>query len=187
MKARQGSSPTVVGTPDHSAKHYLGPSPFTISPSTTYGTIEDDRSPTVVVDDSSPTDTDWTPKRDLGFAPPALHDTVPFELSGTALFDDVRERFRGGIGTLDNLLRYMEYSGPARCRGYRRGIDSLLENLVAMAKWLVGFLESAKSADSDASWSRSAVVGLRVDLHQYSWKVMKLTMLLRKVGAYDGP
>lgn len=182
MKERYGVTPMDVSTPQSGETQRLGLSP------TVVGTIEDDLSPTIVVDDSSPTDTDWSPKRDLSFPPPAIHEpTVPFELSGTTLFDEVREQFRGGISTLDNLLRYMEHSGPARCKGYRRGIDSLLENLVAMAKWLVGFLETARTADSDANWTRSAVVGLRVDLHQYSWKVMKLTMLLRQVGVYDAP
>lgn len=38
----------------------------------------------------------------------------------------------------------------------------------------------------DEAWTRSAVVGLRVDLHQYSWKVMKLTMLLREGGDGSG-
>ena len=68
-----------------------------------------------------------------------------------------------------------------------------------MAKWLVGYLEMARSTSvtkdgddfddvggggigGDEAWTRSAVVGLRVDLHQYSWKVMKLTMLLREGG-----
>lgn len=66
-----------------------------------------------------------------------------------------------------------------------------------MAKWLVGYLEMARSTvrvdldddgcgGGDEAWTRSAVVGLRVDLHQYSWKVMKLTMLLREGGDGSG-
>jgi hypothetical protein len=173
MKARYGVTPLDVPTPNSASKlQHMGLSP------TAVGTL-DDLSPTIVVEDTSPTDADWYAKSDYAFPPPAIHDTTPFELAGTVLFDDVRERFRGGISTLDNLLRYMEQSGPARCKGYRRGIDSLLENLVAMAKWLVAYLETAKAVDSGSTWTRSAVVGLRVDLHQYSWKVKKLTRMLR--------
>lgn len=140
---------------------------------------DDDRSPTLVPYDTSPTDTDWSHKRDSAFPSPKPDDT--------ALFDDVREQFQGGISTLDNLLRYMEHSGPAQCKGYRRGILTLLANLVAMAKWLVAFLELARTTDNDSIWTRGAVLGLRVDLHQYSWKVMKLTTLLKQVGAYHAP
>ncbi|EME85559.1 uncharacterized protein MYCFIDRAFT_193837 [Pseudocercospora fijiensis CIRAD86] len=104
-------------------------------------------------------------------------------LSGMSLFDHVHERFRGGILLLDNLLRFIEGSGPSHCNDYRKGIDSLLGSLVNMAKWLVGFLESAKAEQKDAPWTKSAMRGLRVDLHKYSSKVMRITSLLGKPRA----
>lgn len=105
-------------------------------------------------------------------------------LSGMSLFDHVHERFRGGISALDNLLRFIEGSDPSQCKAYRKGIDSLLGSLVNMAKWLVGFLENAKAEQKDAPWTKSAMLGLRVDLHKYSSKVMRITLLLRKPGVF---
>ncbi|KAM3423365.1 hypothetical protein BST61_g801 [Cercospora zeina] len=188
---RNSTSPTS-STPKfsyHSSQHSA-----TISPSEIPTPIAEKHSPLIVVDNASPTDTDWAAKYrttskygKLGVGSPILPST-PFEHPGTALFDDTRERFRNGISTLDNLLRYMESYGPGRCKDFRRGIDSLLDNLVAMAKWLVGYLETAKGAAdiSNSSWTKSAVVGLRVDLHEYSWRIMKLTMLLKEGGGAHG-
>ncbi|GIZ36848.1 hypothetical protein CKM354_000031400 [Cercospora kikuchii] len=180
----------------------------TISASEVPTPTDETHSPLIVIDNASPTDTIWSCKYNENetttkhsndnpaIASPVLSPTTPFKHPGTTLFDSTRQRFRNGISTLDNLLRYMEAYGPTTCKSYRKGIDSLLENLVAMAKWLVGYLEMARSTvrvdldddgccGGDEAWTRSAVVGLRVDLHQYSWKVMKLTMLLRE-GSGDG-
>ncbi|KAF2213144.1 hypothetical protein CERZMDRAFT_105877 [Cercospora zeae-maydis SCOH1-5] len=174
--------------------HHSSSYSATVSPCDVPTPIGEKHSPVIIVDSASPTDTDWSAKyrgtskySKLAVASPILSAT-PFEHPGTALFDDTRERFRNGISTLDNLLRYMEAYGPRRCKDFRRGIDSLLDNLVAMAKWLVGYLETAKTAaeTSNSSWTKSAVVGLRVDLHQYSWKIMKLTMLLKEGGSRHG-
>ncbi|CAK1361051.1 hypothetical protein CB0940_03538 [Cercospora beticola] len=185
----------------------------TISASEVPTPTDETHSPLIVIDNASPTDTTWTSKypendsttktpnnnENLPLTNPTLSPTTPFQNPTTTLFDTTRQRFRNGISTLDNLLRYMEAYGPTTCKSYRKGIDSLLENLVAMAKWLVGYLEMARSTTvsmvdeyecggggggigGDEAWTRSAVVGLRVDLHQYSWKVMKLTMLLREGG-----
>lgn len=178
MKKRYDVMPIRLPTPRSGMRPHI----ISASPDSTGSDDE-----TLAPYDISPTDTDWSHKRDSAFPSPKSDETAPLGLHGTAVFDDVREQFQGGISTLDNLLRYMEHSGPAQCKGYRRGILTLLANLVAMAKWLVAFLELARTTDNDSIWTRSAVLGLRVDLHQYSWKVMKLTTLLKQVGAYHAP
>lgn len=133
----------------------------------------------------SPTSTTTTATWQSQYLPDP--DPDPMNLSGPRLFDHVHKKFQVGISTLDNLLRFMEASGPAQCKAYKRGIDSLLGSLVYMARWLVGFFESPKGREQpDAPWTKSAMHGLRVDLHKYSSKVMRITLLLRKPGAFRG-
>ncbi|PPJ52636.1 hypothetical protein CBER1_11419 [Cercospora berteroae] len=203
---------SVTSSPSKSSCHSASCS-TTISASELPTPTDEAHSPLIVIDNASPTDTTWSsnynepitnPNNTLPLTTPILSPTTSFHNPTTTLFDSTRQRFRNGISTLDNLLRYMETHGPTTCKSYRKGIDSLLENLVAMAKWLVGYLEMARSTvtidvvdndggggggggiGGDEAWTRSAVVGLRVDLHQYSWKVMKLTMLLREGSGGGG-
>jgi hypothetical protein len=137
--------------------------------------------PHILIDDSSPTSViqgmAWHPRHLL------QPDKLPERLSGTNLFDHVRTRFRHGLSQLDNLLRFLEQFGPGPCKGYRTGIDALLGNLVSMAKWLVSFLENVDQEHQAEAWASTAVVRLRLDLQQYSWKVTRVTSILRRLSA----
>lgn len=109
------------------------------------------------------------------------HSATAFQHTSATLFDPVRINFQRGISTLDNLLCYLETSGIAQCHRYRKGIDALLESLLNMARWLVAYVETAEWGEDDfgGAWTRSAILGLRLDLHQYSRKVVKVSKLLR--------
>ncbi|KAK4633798.1 hypothetical protein CLAFUR0_02650 [Fulvia fulva] len=106
-------------------------------------------------------------------------------LSGTTLFDYVRARFCEGIVTLDSVLSFMALG---HCRpgsiAQRQDIDGLLDNLIAMARWLVNFLQTATACFHDSPWTRSAIVGLRVELHQYSHKVMQISSIMQSVKTF---
>ncbi|KAF2158658.1 hypothetical protein M409DRAFT_30822 [Zasmidium cellare ATCC 36951] len=108
-----------------------------------------------------------------------LHNPI-YEAETTILFDQVRSRFREGICTLENLPRFMELRSPADCKEHTKGIDNLLESMVALARWLVGFSDRATACQQNSLWTRAAVTGLRVELHKYSWEVMRISMMLRR-------
>lgn len=122
-----------------------------------------------------------------------VHTTQTFDtrhayrasLEGTMLFDHVRDRFCEGISTLDSVLSSMKL-GNIRSGSIasRQDIDRLLHNLIAMARWLVGFLQTATACSRASPWARSAITGLRVELHRYSHKVMHISGILQSVNAF---
>ncbi|KAK4505573.1 hypothetical protein PRZ48_003536 [Zasmidium cellare] len=72
-----------------------------------------------------------------------------YEAEGTWLFDQVRGRFSEGICTLENLLRFMELRSADECKEHTRGIDNLLENTLARARWLSNFVSAGFAVDTD--------------------------------------
>jgi hypothetical protein len=102
----------------------------------------------------------------------------PPNLEGTQLFDFVRRHFCAGLSTLDNLLRYLELRGASECKGRRRGIESLLNNLLTLAQWLVSYLDNVRLWQCENVKVKAAIIGTRVELHQYSWKVTRVATIL---------
>ena len=127
-----------------------------------------------------PSAASWEPEPEQFFRQPQdfYRPQSPAPLQGTKLFDSVRFQFNSGVQTLDNLLRYIEYEGASKFKGHGLGIAKLLDDLLAQARWLVRFLESAKACNSTSWWTQTAINGLRVELHQYSWAVMKITAIV---------
>lgn len=101
----------------------------------------------------------------------------------TLLFDHVRAQFRIGLSALSELLTFIQLHHTPGCltKDHHRGIDQLLNNMISMARWLVSFLMTAATCNDEKTilpWAKEAIMGLRVELHQYSWKVMRITKLL---------
>ncbi|SMR46813.1 unnamed protein product [Zymoseptoria tritici ST99CH_1E4] len=102
----------------------------------------------------------------------------PSDLEGIQLFDFVRRHFCAGLSTLDNLLRYLELCGASDCKRRKSGIDSLLGNLRTLEEWLVKFLASELSWQSESVRVKAALMSTRNELRQYSWKVARVLHLL---------
>ena len=76
-------------------------------------------------------------------------------------------------------------SGARDLRSHQPTVQSLLGNMMVMAKWLVDFLDTAEAAgtfDLHTPAARTTVRELRVELHSYSWRVTRITAMLKECG-----
>lgn len=102
----------------------------------------------------------------------------PPNLEGPQLFDFVRKNFCAGLSTLDNLLRYLELHGASDCVGRKKGIESLLQNLLTLAQWLISYVDNVRLWQCANIKAKAAIIGTRVELEQYSLKVTRVGNIL---------